>query len=843
MKTNFWSKARWPKRMGVSGLLLLASALVPVARADQGDPPTRVARISYVKGSVSMQPGGAGEWANAETNRPMTIGDRIWVDKDSRAELQAGNATIHLDGNTALSFLNLDERTTQMRVAEGLVNFRVRELREGELYEVDTPNLAFTVTHAGDFRVEVNEQGDVTSVTSFRGEGEVTAGGRTFAVHPEERAEFRGTESVQYETSPAPRPDNFDRWAMDRDLRGEHSHSAQYVSRDVVGYEDLDDYGYWRTEPEYGPVWYPNTVAPGWAPYSYGYWGWEDPWGWTWIDYAPWGFAPFHYGRWAFIGGGWGWCPGPVFVRPIYSPAFVSFFGFGGGFGFGFGGPIGWCPLGFGEPFFPWFRASNVFITNINIRNTVINNRTILNTTNIHNFHPMFAHNPRAVTAVSHQAFVGAQPVNKAAIHLTAGQLRNAQVTRASFSPTQQSRLGVRTGGRVSTPPSAVENRAVLTRNAPAAAARNLPARSVSGGGQAMNRAGNPMLNGHEGMPVGKDRAPTNGGAQSANRANNPMLNGHEGMPVGNDRAPTNGGAQGANRVNNPMLNGHEGMPVGRDRAPANSGHSPASSNRAPVSNERAPMLGTREAPSPAMSSRQRELQLDKPQSALRNGGGMPQRGPAGSTRSWEAQGNVTDRGRAPQGFNRPAPPSAPSGGTIREGRMSQGDRPPWAGGSNGGNAGVRAESPSRSSSGSPRGGMSAPQNDRPWRAPESVSRGNASGRSFEPPAQSRGESSPRNGGGPSYSRPSPRSNESPRYSSPSPRSYSAPRGGGGGGGYSAPSRSSGGGGYSAPSRSSGGGGGYSAPSHSSGGGGGGSHSSGGGISHSTGGGSSHGRH
>src|SRR5207247_10368899 len=100
-------------------------------------------------------------------------------------------------------------------------------------------------------------------------------------------------------------------------------------------------------------------------------------------------------------------------------------------------------------------------------------------------------------------------------------------------------------------------------------------------------------------------------------------------------------------------------------------------------------------------------------------GGGMPRRGPAGRPRAWEAQGNVTDRGRAPQGFNRPAPPSAPSGGTIREGRMSQGDRPPWAGGSNGGNAGVRAESPSRSSSGSPRGGTSAPENDGPWAAAE----------------------------------------------------------------------------------------------------------------------------
>src|SRR5580765_4648099 len=137
------------------------------------DPPSRVARISYLDGSVSFQPGGQGDWGAATRNRPVTIGDKIWADADSRAELQAGQASIHIASMTALSFLNLDEQTTQMRLAEGTINFRVRELREGDVYEVDTPNLAFTVTEAGAFRVEVNENGDGTRVTVIRGEGQV----------------------------------------------------------------------------------------------------------------------------------------------------------------------------------------------------------------------------------------------------------------------------------------------------------------------------------------------------------------------------------------------------------------------------------------------------------------------------------------------------------------------------------------------------------------------------------------------------------------------------------------------------------------------------------------------
>src|SRR5260370_6242220 len=128
----------------------------------------------------------------------MTIGDKIYVDKDSRAELQAGPAAIHLGSMTALSFLNLDQGITQMRLAEGSINFRVSELREGDLYEVDAPNLAFTGKQAGAFRIDGAETGDSARVTVIRGEGEVTAGGKTYEVHCAEVAEFSGTKHVEY---------------------------------------------------------------------------------------------------------------------------------------------------------------------------------------------------------------------------------------------------------------------------------------------------------------------------------------------------------------------------------------------------------------------------------------------------------------------------------------------------------------------------------------------------------------------------------------------------------------------------------------------------------------------
>src|SRR5258708_39478234 len=103
----FVGKCRLSLLIGLAGVM---SIVAPKARADeQQDPPTRVARISYVDGSVSLHPGGEGDWGSAARNRPATIGDKLWVDKDSRAELQAGPAAVHLGSMTALSFLNLDQ--------------------------------------------------------------------------------------------------------------------------------------------------------------------------------------------------------------------------------------------------------------------------------------------------------------------------------------------------------------------------------------------------------------------------------------------------------------------------------------------------------------------------------------------------------------------------------------------------------------------------------------------------------------------------------------------------------------------------------------------------------------
>src|SRR6201987_142263 len=120
------------------GALTILSLRPGAAAQDQDDPPSRAARLGYMEGSVSFEPAGENEWVQAVPNRPMTIGDKIWADRDSRVEVQLGSATIRAAANTGFSFLNLDDRTAQIQLSAGSVNVRLRHLDRDEVFEVDT---------------------------------------------------------------------------------------------------------------------------------------------------------------------------------------------------------------------------------------------------------------------------------------------------------------------------------------------------------------------------------------------------------------------------------------------------------------------------------------------------------------------------------------------------------------------------------------------------------------------------------------------------------------------------------------------------------------------------------
>ena len=454
-------------------LLVLAAASVMVAAA-QTDPPGRVGRLSYLSGAVSFRPGDVEDWVPAQMNRPLTNGDHIWTDQDARAELHIGTAALRLNSETAFEFLNLDDANAQIRLTQGSLIIRLRSLADQENFEVDTPNLAFSLLRTGTYRVDVDPNTFTTVITVRGGEGEVTGNNQAFTVHAGQQTRVSGENSTTYDISSAPPFDEWDNWCVARDRREDQSQSARYVSREMVGYQDLDDNGSWRTVPDYGPVWVPRVTVVGWAPYHYGHWVWVEPWGWTWMDDAPWGFAPFHYGRWVYVGY-WAWVPGPVAVRPVYAPALVAWvggprFSLSVSFGAGIAG-VAWFPLGPREVYVPAYRASPTYINRVNVTNTTIVNNiniTNINTTNVRYIN---REAPGAVTAVPQSALASARPVQAAAVPVNANALRSAQVINtAPVAPSRQSVLGgapVGGAGRVAQPPAAVQNRAVFARTAP----------------------------------------------------------------------------------------------------------------------------------------------------------------------------------------------------------------------------------------------------------------------------------------------------------------------------------------------------------------------------------------
>src|SRR5215471_6911235 len=285
-----------------AALVLVSSAAL--LHAADGDPPAVVGRLNYITGQVSFAPAQADEdWVAASLNRPITTGDRLWTDAGARAEMHVGSLAVRMDAQTSLDVLDLNDRTFQLRLAQGGANVRLRRATPGESVEIATPGGAVVLTRPGAYRVNVDPQGYATTV-SVRGGGqaEVFAPNGGFVVRDEEQLTLAG---LRGDVAIAPPPDEFDRWAALRDRREDRVAATRYVPTEMTGYEDLDEYGTWRTVPEYGTVWQPTSVPAGWAPYRYGHWVWVVPWGWTWVDDEPWGFAPSHYGRWIWLGQSW----------------------------------------------------------------------------------------------------------------------------------------------------------------------------------------------------------------------------------------------------------------------------------------------------------------------------------------------------------------------------------------------------------------------------------------------------------------------------------------------------------------------------------------------------------
>ena len=344
-----------PNRVAQTAVLLAFSTLTALAVA--ADPPARVGRVALTQGQVTIGSDVGAEMMAAQVNWPVTSGNTITTTDGARTEVRIGSTSIRLDGDSSLEVTQLDDESLRLRLHYGSVSVRVINADVVPGFELETPQAQVRVQQPGRLRVDAERVRDTSAITVFDGVALVADGDSQLTLRAGRRAEV-GDDDVR--TMAAVR-DAFDEWALVRDRYDDNAASSRYVTSEMTGYEDLDRYGSWRDDADYGPLWIP-TVSSTWVPYRDGSWTWLEPWGWTWVDNAPWGYAPFHYGRWVHVHNRWAWAPGRRHDHLVWAPALVGWVG-GDGWNVAFRDrnrhlpATGWYPLTPHDRYIPTWRA------------------------------------------------------------------------------------------------------------------------------------------------------------------------------------------------------------------------------------------------------------------------------------------------------------------------------------------------------------------------------------------------------------------------------------------------------------------------------------------------------
>ena len=384
---QFSSSQTYRRRMMNRKLIYLIAAILPLmqfalnascaAPDDEKDKISlRVARISFLEGSISMMRTTDEDWVKASLNTPLLVEDKLFAGTDGRVELQMeDNINLHLTRDTYIHFLSLDDSLGRIDLIKGTLSVDANRVNyDRPPLEIVSKNFQTRITTNANVRFDVLDDGS-SEIQVMVGEIKVHKTDDTFfLVQKGDRLIIPGPDPSTYETTNLRPPDDFDKW---RDLRAAQlaaaTRSENPVSRRIAGVSDLDRYGDWEDVNEYGRVWRPR-VASSWTPYYDGEWAWREPYGWSWVSYEPWGWAPYHYGRWVHVKRyNWCWVPWEVrevVYRPAWHPALVSFtyasqgrymnLNVGGGF---YGGScVGWFPLGPHDPYIPWYPRHYAYV-------------------------------------------------------------------------------------------------------------------------------------------------------------------------------------------------------------------------------------------------------------------------------------------------------------------------------------------------------------------------------------------------------------------------------------------------------------------------------------------------
>ncbi len=430
---------------------LLAAFATAVAAQEA---PARAGRVAYLEGAVSLYQDPEAGWEKAYANSPLTGENSLWTEPRARAEVRVSGITLRMAEATQLDVARLDDEALEAFVPRGSLAVRVGWIDRGQRLLLTTPQGRLLVEDMGRLRLDVDASRDETLLTVFAGRVLLTSSGDDVPVAAGEALRIHGDGEYTRERA---RTAALDRWADSRDAQLADSRTTRYVSPYMTGYEDLDRYGEWIEDADYGPIWYPTAVGGDWVPYRQGHWSWVNPWGWTWVAYEPWGYAPYHYGRWVQVRGRWCWAPGQRVDRPVWAPALVGWVG-GSGFSVTVGGrpspALGWYPLAPWERYQPWWRASPTYVNRVNV---VVRDRPP------RDWKPdgrdgdwRHWNRDRGATVVRRDGFGDRKPVGNALVNVTPDQInRLPQSTAPAAMPPRPERRPATSAGPATMPAGA----------------------------------------------------------------------------------------------------------------------------------------------------------------------------------------------------------------------------------------------------------------------------------------------------------------------------------------------------------------------------------------------------
>ncbi len=323
------------------GSMGVALSIAQLAPAQNANGPVRMARISSVSGGVEWRPDSSSPWAEAAINTPIRQDAQVWTPSGSRVEVQFDDGSVlRTDSGAVVTLKNLysDDKGEFTELSLQTGRAYLHATNQYSVYQIDSPDASVEAAGPARMRLTTDQAFKVAvlngtaTVQNQTGQTQISSGRYAEVFAPSSTVAVRDL----------PPADSWDHQNAVRDA-AIYRDDPNLPSSMRVDAGDMEDYGSWSHDSQYGTVWYPHVSQAGWRPYYHGHYVWVSPFGWTWVSTEPWGWAPYHYGTWVDRPHGWCWVPGPAVQ--YWSPAVVSY-SYDGDY-------VSWAPLAPSEVQYP----------------------------------------------------------------------------------------------------------------------------------------------------------------------------------------------------------------------------------------------------------------------------------------------------------------------------------------------------------------------------------------------------------------------------------------------------------------------------------------------------------